>query len=479
MYSIPPAPPLPSHPGFYVPGYSRLVQSLPEEEKQKFDSEDPSIIPQEIKACAYSIISCCPLIALDGNLARRVTLTALKALEQQLITVEQLASFHILDGALRDLVTHSAFYQVQKTVIQGNLERKTTLCESSKKDINELRRRLKDLIKPYTYDAIIKIDPALLSSWESMPTTPLLQSFFNFNQTQWNDFCHILKSKPPSEQIYYTINAPCLGSWSPLISRIQEMIRPLQTQKIFAIHSEGITTESLIIVPSFSMLQAFIDVTAKTFGRKPPQLVPTYYRLNDKDYARLKVTGQIPISLYFPEASADKRYQWSNPQFKGLIDGFEQEGPFASALHDVYHALRELEMTEKMRDACYYLANLAEQHPKNSKDENSIPVSELLIDGELILCNFRHPLSVFKNNNIEANTFEFIFGDIFHFRTIKMSLHDDLKSAFITDMVRHKQRWKEHFGLGREDLREAEQKMYDAIYRLNFLKLSDYFPPSD
>ena len=460
MNSIPAAPPLPSYPGFNVPGYCRLLHALPDDEKKQLEAEKSAIIDQEVNGFAFSINNCYPVLVINTDLARRVTLTALKALERGLITLNQLASFQLLDSALRDLVTHSTFYQVRKVVIHGKLERYTSACTPDRVDDNELRKYIGDVIKQYSYDTILKIDSDLLSKWESMPTLPLLQSFFNFNNDQWKAFCDILKDKPKSEQMYYTVNAPCIGCWSAIVTRIQEIIHPLQVQRIFIKHSEGIMTESLMLVPSFSMLQAFVDVYAQSNGRKPPQLLPTYYRLGDKDYARVKTSGQIPISLYFPEASKEIRYQWSNPQFKGEIDGFDGEGPFASALHDVYHALREMEMTEQVRDACYYLANLAEHHPKNSIDEHTKPVSDTLIDGELILGHFKVP--VFKSNNLEANPFDFKFGDIFYFRTVKGRLHEDLKKDMIKDMVVHPQRWKEHFGLGREDLREAEQQIYDS-----------------
>ncbi|VEB35211.1 Uncharacterised protein [Legionella sainthelensi] len=42
-------------------------------------------------------------------------------------------------------------------------------------------------------------------------------------------------------------------------------------------------------------------------------------------------------------------------------------------------------------------------------------------------------------------------------------MHDDLKHAFIEDMVIHQEEWQKLYHLGRSDLRENDQKIFDEI----------------
>ena len=56
------------------------------------------------------------------------------------------------------------------------------------------------------------------------------------------------------------------------------------------------------------------------------------------------------------------------------------------------------------------------------------------------------------------------FGlDIFNTYTLKGRLHNDLKRAFIEDMVVNVQLWQEEFNLGRSDLLEEDQAIYDSM----------------
>ena len=49
------------------------------------------------------------------------------------------------------------------------------------------------------------------------------------------------------------------------------------------------------------MFQAALNVKAKTLQRKPLELVPTYYYLNEDAYLRYKAVGRIPMTMYLPE----------------------------------------------------------------------------------------------------------------------------------------------------------------------------------
>lgn len=217
------------------------------------------------------------------------------------------------------------------------------------------------------------------------------------------------------------------------------------------------------------MFQAFIDV--KTSGvRETVELLPTYNRLEENDYAAVKITGQIPISLYFPEKSIFNRYSVHNSHFKGEIDGWPYEGPFASLLHDIYHALREIQMTEKIATARFRLALIAQASAADSKKKfkEYQLVSNKLIDGELI---FSYPVKDLLENRI-LNIFKSLhqksekFGEIFYCYTLKSILSPKLKKIFIEDMVANKNEWQYNFGIDVADLCEEDQKIYRAINKV-------------
>ncbi|STX52337.1 Uncharacterised protein [Legionella busanensis] len=223
----------------------------------------------------------------------------------------------------------------------------------------------------------------------------------------------------------------------------------------------GLIEEKIMLVPSFSMFQAAINAKAKNLGREPVELIPTYGYIEEEHYTNLKAFGKIAMSLYLPEESIYKRYNNSQGKFRTDIDGHPQETAFAGAIHDVYHGMREMAMSENVAKARMRLAFIAKNHPKNKMNSQSRPVSEILVDGELIYSYSPETDTIFDPEYRPARAES--FGDLFYNTALKFSLHEDLKHAFIEDMVLNKEAWQEQFRLTKSDLRKEDQVIFDEI----------------
>lgn len=131
-------------------------------------------------------------------------------------------------------------------------------------------------------------------------------------------------------------------------------------------------------------------------------------------------------------------------------------------------------MTESVCEARMRLAFIALHHPLDQMSPEHFPISQIIIDGELLI-NYPKQVDTIFDPKHRLSTTE-IFGDLFERDNIKPNLHPDLKRAFIEDMVIHQDEWRESFNLGREDLRPLEQSLYDVIaFRLQTPTTSPMF----
>lgn len=190
-------------------------------------------------------------------------------------------------------------------------------------------------------------------------------------------------------------------------------------------------------------------------------MIPTYGYLEEEYYARLKRVGKIALAMYLPEKSVELRYQPDRGKFRTNIDGHPAETAFAGTIHDVYHAMREMAMSENVAKARMRLAQIARYHPKNKPDPANRAIDTILIDGELIYSWPPTDDTIFEPE-YRALTSE-SFGDLFYTNTLKFVLHEDLKRAFIEDMVVYKEEWRNQFQLGKSDLREMDQIIYEEM----------------
>ena len=246
-----------------------------------------------------------------------------------------------------------------------------------------------------------------------------------------------------------------------------DFVRPLQEQQLLTTCSKGIAELRCMVIPTFSMLQAFLDSRTETFNRESLRFQPVYGIPEDKFIGQMKANGQIPLPLYWPESSPEKQYAIGNTAFKEVSKSLSdhKEGPFETNIYDIFTALREAETPKNIRDACLYLASLVENHPKNIKEKGFVPLTTVLTSSELLL---NPSTRLFKDSGRTAKEVAAFaqakFGDIFYIRPIAMRLDKDVKhDVFIKDMAINKGLWKDKFSLGREDLREEDKAIYDSF----------------
>ncbi|KTC88190.1 hypothetical protein [Legionella cincinnatiensis] len=438
----------------YIIPYYELMLSLPAEEREYIITELDSDVVIERAQLLCKELSQDELVGLNIKESRILFLAALRNLREGKISVNQLATLHILDSAIRTLYVNPMIYFIHKYV-NDNDELTTTFNLFSLANLQGIPTSVKRLI----YNAMIL--PKSGMSVSDMPwrmRKPLMQRFFNFNNSEWSHFCEEMAKAPSTEQFFHILVTPEEGCWSSIIANIQKVLKCMRVLDWLVDSQDGLVTEKIMLVPSFSMFQAAINAKAKTLGRNPVELIPTYGYVDPEHYADLKSFGKIAMAMYMPEKSIANRYQNDWGGFRTKIDGHPSETAFAGAIHDVYHAMREIAMSENVAKARMRLAWIAKNHPQNFQ---SRPVDEILVDGELI---HSYPPDIdtvfdpeYRSSYAEA------FGDLFYVPSLKPALHKNLKRAFIEDMVVNKEEWEKQYHLGKSDLRNKDQKIYEEI----------------
>lgn len=429
--------------------FNEVIRSIPDDERDSVLAELDSsfLIASRAKKLQEQLFNEEMVIENESE-ARNLFLAALQLLKQHKITVGQFASLHILDSAFRTLYTHRA-PNIIDTYIAKSFRNKTVNLFDTTKDSPEQ-------ISRFHFDSATEPSRPLIHPKQ------LLQSFFNFRDSEWNEFAKQMQAAPRSEQFFQVLATPIGAPRSTLISIIQRILRCMReiTWKVETADG-GVQDEKIMLVPSFSMFQAAINAKAQTLNRNPVELLPTYGYIKADHYAILKASGKLAAAMYLPERQEQLRYQDSEGRFRTTIDGHLHETAFAGFIHDVYHAMREMAMSENVAKARFRLAAIAKKHPKNKINADSRKVSSILIDGELIHSHDPRDDTMFDPNSREI--FGEIFGKLFYVPALKDRLHADLKRAFIKDMVVNKDVWEKEFNLGRYDLMLSDSRIYDAI----------------
>lgn len=454
---IPTPPPTPETAikGFNSEGYWELIQSLPSDEKQRVleELESPEIIERAKKLeqeLAQNVMTCADLDA-----TRVMFLAALLCLQQNKITKNQLATLHLVDSAIRTLYTSPLTYLIYQFEENNKIKNIFSTFPSS------TIKGFPTSVRRYAYN--IALVPNAQTKINDLPQRmhePLICRFFNFTDSEWDSFSEEMEKAPDSEKYVYVLVAPQFGCWSSIIFKIQAVLKCMQVLDWYKETDSGLLKETIMVVPTFSMFQAAINAKAKTLGRQPLKLIPTYYYVEEEQYHRYKSSGHIPMTMYLPEQESRLQYNPQEGKFRTNIDGHPAETAFAGAIHDEYHAFRELQMSENVAEARLRLATIAKNHPKNKMSFDKTAVDEILMDGELI---FSYSLSKDTIFDSDCRSQKESFGDLFYTPSLKGNLHDDLKRAFIYDMVQNQEDWLENFGIGRDDLKENDQQIYDEI----------------
>lgn len=436
--------------------YQELYASIPETEKDLISSELASdaivALTEQLKNKLAN-----SKIIFELSDSRNLFLAALRGVKHKQISIAQLATLHILDSAIRTLYTNPAVYFLHKFVNSDN--QLTTAFNVLSLTV---LKGLPNTVKRFDYRHIPK--PKMLRSVTDLPALmqkPLIQRFFNFTDTEWNVFCLDMKQALDSERYFYVLNAPEVGCWSSIIFRVQKTLKCMHVLEWLVDSLNGLQSENIMLVPSFTMFQAALNAKAHTLDRKPIKLIPTYGYIEVEQLRRLKSLGATPLTLYLPERDHSLRYKNDAGSFRADVDGHPLETAFGGAIHDVYHAMREMAMTESVAKARLRLATIAKDHPKNKMSPKSRCVDEVLIDGELI---HSYPPSLDTMFIPESRTPKAEpFGKIFYIRSLCQHLDGELRRAFIEDMVINKELWQKEFGIGQTDLLERDRLIYDEI----------------
>ena len=438
--------------------YEELINSIPVEERACIVNEldSPAIILRAKKL--KEELAGAVLLEMNPQESRALFLAASRLVRDKQISMAQLASIHILDSAIHTLLINPSAYLLYEFIDANSLTLKRTTCSFG---FSNLHKMPMSTVR-FEYKTIpIPKDGMSISQLPLRMQKPLVQRFFNLNAVEWDDFCEEMAHAPKSEQIYCTLVAPSQGCWSNLIFDIQKILKCMRMLDYLIEYKSGFYSQNIMLVPSFTMFQAALNAKGRTLRRKPIELIPTYGYIEAEHYACLKASGKLALALYLPEENKALIYKHLEGRFKGIVDGHFNETAFGGSIHDVYHAMREMSMTENVARARMHLAEIAKKHPKNKINPDSRPVDEILIDGELI---FSYPPALdtmFDHENRPAHAES--FGNIFYTPALRELLHHDLKHYFIEDMVINVEMWQKEFSIGRLDLLEVDQAIYDGI----------------
>ena len=454
--------------------YDELIRSLPKNERNHIITELNSRKVIRRAELLETELTTDKHVRPNLNESRVLFLAALRNLKLGKITIGQLATMHLLDSAIRTLYKNPFTYLIYRYT-QDNKLKRTIIVNSNEQSL----RGMPDTVWWHRYNVIAKPDSAAAVSddWPHRMKKPLIWRYFNFTDAEWIRFCEEMDKAPLSEQLFNVLIAPVEGCYSSMIAQIQRILICMQTLDRYVDSENGLELETIMLVPSFTMFQAALNSKAYTYKRASVELIPTYGLICAEHYSELKAGGKIAFSIYMPEVKSALRYKSNIGGFRTTIDGHDSETAFAAAIHDVYHAMRELAMAENVAKARMRMASIAKNHPNNKLTPTSREVDDLLIDGELI---FSYPpsLDTMFNPDYRPRAAE-PFGNIFYTTFLKGALHENLKHAFIEDMVVNEGLWQTQFNLGRADLRKIDQDIFDDIKSRNSNKTRTVVPFSN
>lgn len=430
-------------PHYHIQGFLELIKNLPPEEKDfiKTATIDEIKINEFVATLNKShVVS--QLINIKDEISNldEISLKSILALRDGKITIEQVTTLHMLIAALFELVLEP------KSCIVYNSKGKTTI------HVHELPNSFENLLLSQIDMKTVNPQNTFIKKGE-----PMLKKHFALNDHEWDQFLKLMHEvKVESEKTFFSINLPKFGCWSPIFDHTNEIID--------CMHPIEHTPVKFLAIPSFSMLQVFLKVKALGRNRTPVELIPTFGSLTMHDVERLKALGQTPLGLYAPEQTAEHKKKKSNRCFMEVIDGWSGGGPYSFLYHDIYHAIREMQMKEGIAFARIRMATLFKHEIEKAIRAHAPPeliermqkLEERLIDGELILS---YMSSEFKMNKALD------FGSIFYARTVKKLFTPELRKIILQDMVDNAKEWEENFGILPEHLELDDFDVYQELVK--------------
>jgi len=274
---------------------------------------------------------------------------------------------------------------------------------------------------------IVKLPPVdervKITSVNVFEKSEWLKTFFALTNAQLKKLLLLLEKKPNSEHYFHAIAVP-LGEtflWSPGLARIANLLKILQPVEIEEVGDFPGVKKKVMIIPSFSMLQAYIEII---YGDDAMPVTPLFGECTKEILMALKLSNKRPFHLGSEEAPTPDK-----------ADGY-YFGALAYTLHDFYHLCRDSEIGQAAMRAIRYIVEYLFRTPLN---QNTEELKWELMDVDLYLKRHR-------------------FGKLFDLAGWNWGIH---KNAIVHDIALQKAFWESEFNVTREDLQAPEQTMYD------------------
>lgn len=261
----------------------------------------------------------------------------------------------------------------------------------------------------------------------------ILKTFFSLTDFGYSKFIESLRNAPFLERVFYTFNVP-LGSpisWSPMYDQIRGACGYFGLVDVEPVLQYGSCKQQMLVVPSFSMLQAFLHAI---YPDSAVTLIPMLGKCSTRTIEKNVLEGKRILNIGMKGAEVR------------IVTDEHYAGPLVSSLHDLYHAERYSRIKRNEQLALIKVNKIFGKALANSPENKDLNhLKWRLIDGEL------HNSVVIKER----------FGTLFGLKNLPWK--PPFIELVISDMVHEKKEWREEFQLSRDDLLEPEQKLYDQI----------------
>lgn len=262
-----------------------------------------------------------------------------------------------------------------------------------------------------------------------------IQQFFDLSPSSMDSFVEKMsKFKGTSQACFHAIDLP-LGSvvnWAPVYTKISSIIEAFKpVTKKNESESEYSEEEQVMIIPSFVMVQTFLDVA---FLENAYRLAPILGNVESATLEKFKMDKKRIVQISVPSVNPK---MWGN----------EYAGSIVVTYFHFYYALRYSTVPVNDDKALCHINKLLNDGINSLKEEEKIKQLQItkrhLIDGQL-------------HKSLKDK-----FGVIFN----KEDWSEFARYFVIRDFVTQADNWNKSFNLKRENLLEPEQELYDQIQK--------------
>lgn len=277
---------------------------------------------------------------------------------------------------------------------------------------------------------------------------PYLKEFLALDDSEWLNFITMLKDKG-SENLYSLITPPVrFGSWSLIYEHMRDYLRCFKPIKFYKKPKDVNGAPKIfkyLILPSFTMVQAFLKVKAITNGIKWMEFVPLFGKLSNEEIYRLNTENKTPLSLFCPTNNS-KDTSTLNGHLKA-IDSLPC-GPYSSCLYDLASGLRWQEMDVKTVKGVLRIIWLLDNYSLNISTQSE-KYKQILEFRNLLMSQIHHSFSPKSSLYKNPTPFAENFGRLFKNETV---CNDELLDFIFFDMIKNEIFWKQNLNIDMTDL---------------------------